>query len=191
MLIPAPVVMMLAQAAFIAGPSISETGAKPSYKGLYPSIQSVPFRDMALSVDGHWYPLKNGVFEFRAAGDYRRVELSKIQVIDGKTPSSTCTALSLRETTCGGSCANTGFVHVYAVEHGALTLKQELRYITDADGTGAWFDHDGQDLLIIARTDDGSPNCCPEHLDEARYHWDGSRYRLTGWKTVSFTKTEP
>ena len=143
---------------------------------------------MKVFADGRGYTLKEGAFHDSTPGAASDVGMKELSFIRDNKGAATQAVLYLDVFNCGGSCAGTGFVQVYAIQDGALKLKQEIRFILDADGTGARIKNQGRQLDIICRTDDQSPDCCPEHLDHATYSWNGQAFQLTDWKTLPYSK---
>jgi hypothetical protein len=69
-----------------------------------------------------------------------------------------------------------GQLFLFALNNGRPILVQQFDFDMYADGAGASFDRDAGTIGIKSRSDDGSPECCAQHLDIASYRWNGSSF---------------
>ena len=74
---------------------------------------------------------------------------------------------------CGGSCTNVGVAQLVAIRNGHPVITQQFAFNSDAQGTGVSFDEKSLKLVIIGRSDDHTPHCCPKSLDVVEYHLKG------------------
>lgn len=160
-----------------------------TYQITVPSLRQLNFKNLKV----FWSPgdklergveLHNGTFERSHVDDFERVELDSVDFLDSPDKKSTSAVISLDWIDCGGSCTHVGIAQVFEIRRGRPTVTQRIEYDRSALGTGQSFNEMTRILHIIGRTDDHSPNCCPENLDVMRFDWDGGKFVFKAARTV-------
>jgi hypothetical protein len=77
-----------------------------------------------------------------------------------------------------GSSSNMAYLLVFEVRGGDLFATQQISYDLEAPGTLNRFYPDGGALVVLGRTADGSPHCCPKSLDEVTFDWNGKGFQV-------------
>jgi hypothetical protein len=57
-----------------------------------------------------------------------------------------------------------------------------------AEGADAVFNPVSGSLLVKGRSADGTPSCCPKHLDQVTFKWEGGRFVQQRFKRTLLAK---
>lgn len=172
-------------------PAVGESWNVHTYPGRTASLAQLVFAELAVWADNTSYQLHKGVYhhDYRPQAFGREdVTLEDAALLPSSEAGQQYAVVVFEVVTCGGSCSPTGFVHVLHLHAGRLVVRQQLRFVQEGDGTGAWYDKGNGMLRVVARTNDDTGHCCPTHVDDATYKWTGSAFKLTGWRTRPIQK---
>lgn len=174
-----------------SGPTISLAASALRYPTSAHSISQVEYGELKVEVGSKRYQLHQGEYLKR----YKPTGLDQLRLVDhwlikGTNGNPKYAVLHLEHLGVGGSSSITTYVQVLSLVGKALSVNQELRFIPLAmKGQQAVSFDPVQGLLVVsARSDDDSPNCCPQSIDVASYQWDGSQFRLIEWQAKPYTK---
>jgi hypothetical protein len=86
----------------------------------------------------------------------------------------------------GGSASGYGAVNVFEVINNRLILLQQIDFIAQTPGTGAFFDPSTRTLRIIASHYGDDPHCCPSHQDIVEFRWTPRFFQKTAVRTIPY-----
>ena len=137
--------------------------------------------------------LKHGEYQEREDFGGSDVSLSPIQFfgVTGSDPHGDPNYVLLggNELAWGGSSTNTGIVQVIKIEAHHLHVLQQFTFDLQAPGTGITFDVKSGNLILKARSNDGTPNCCPKYIDVVHFHWNGRQFEEQTVQTLAIPAT--
>lgn len=169
--------------------SYDETFPNYRYGMKVPSIQDLDFKNLKVSRHGDGVKLRDGNFKQQLKFGYEEVHLDLLAFLDspgGGTINRAVIDLDWHD--CDSSCTIIGRVQVFELRSGHPVVVQEIEYDRRAPGTGARFDRENQILTLTGRTDDHTPNCCPESIDVMHFEWDGKTFVFKDAKTEAVAK---
>jgi hypothetical protein len=172
--------------------------AKGSYDATFPnyrygmkvsSIQDVDFKNLKVSWHGNGIKLRDGGYKQQLKFGNEEVHLDLSAFLDSPGGGTINHAvIDLDWHTCGGTCTVVGRIQILELRSGHPTVVQQIEYDRRAPGTGVRFDRESQILTLTGRTDDHSPDCCPESVDVMHFEWDGKNFVFKDAKTVAVAK---
>jgi hypothetical protein len=83
-----------------------------------------------------------------------------------------------------GSSQDECVVQVFRMRTAHAVVVQQFEFDCHALDTGSTFNTSSKNLIISARTDDDSPNCCAKTLDVVSYFWDKDRFKKSSFRRV-------
>ena len=171
-------------------PAVEVRTSNYRYDTKFESLDKVPFSNLQVFYGGGKYQLKNGRYSESDPKGFggEEIKLEQVWLIRHGINAPTHAIVSYKSKSCGAHCAIEGFVQVLTLRAGKLLVLQEFRYTGVESVTGAWFKDDTKTLLVVGRSDDKSPVCCPERVDKVSYRWDGSLFQIKEWKTAPIAK---
>lgn len=131
--------------------------------------------------------LKNGSHhEHQDFGD-SSISLAPAQFfgVAGSDPSYVL--LDGNETDSAGDARSTGIVQVITIAARHMHVLQQLTFDSQAPGAGVSFDPKSGNLVIRARSKDGTPVCCPKFMDVVHFHWNGRKFEQQSVQTQDVT----
>lgn len=184
MLIPSVAQQVSARAAYdISYPNLQ-------YNEVVSSLRDLDFRNMKVFWHDDGVRLQGAAFERKRNGTYEEVHLDLLEFPDQPAGANYYAVTDLKWADCGGSCTEVGLVQVFELQSNHPVLVQEIEYERHAAGTGAHWDQRTNTLTILGRSNDGSPNCCPQSLDVMTFRWDGKRFAFGGSTRVPAVETK-
>lgn len=164
--------------------AISVTAPMRQYGGSVRSLEDVDFKNRSYSLYGERFHLRNGSFqrdkviEGTVGTERFDADLDRIWYFDFQDHQPRHALVSLQIEEAVGSSSNTGFLLLFEIVNGHLTITQQFAYELQAPGTGRVFNPKTGWLTIKARANDGSAHCCPQNLETAVFKWQGQNFKL-------------
>jgi hypothetical protein len=147
------------------------------------SLEAVHFESLKYNLGKEWVPFRNGKYskKYKPFGG-ADAEIEDVWLFDEKDGVRQYALVSIYFLDYGGSSSSEGYVTLLEVRNGRLVQTQQFSYDAQAPGTGASFDPSKTTLTVVGRSDDHTPNCCPEHVDVVTYSWAGELFQQTGFE---------
>lgn len=171
------------------GPAVSVTFPNYKYDVAVASLKEFDFKNQKYPLLGSFRKLKNGEYKkdtWPKGGD-EEIKLEKVQLFDDVYGKSTHALLEFDCFSAGASSSDEGVLLVISLRDNKPAIVQELEYDRQADTIGDKFDPKTGRLIVTARSDDGTPHCCPEHVDIVTFKWNGQSFTRVSVKTVLST----
>jgi len=170
-------------------PAIKVTEPNCKLQSVVTTLDKIDFANLTLQPRCFIDPdlpltLRSGKFEWKNEAGGGTATLNDAKILPGGTASETRVIITFTLFGCGGSCSQRGYVQVITLVDGHPTIIQELSFDSQAQDTGATFDPKRGSLRIVARSNDGSAHCCPEHVDEALFALENGKFVLKSWKQL-------
>jgi hypothetical protein len=86
----------------------------------------------------------------------------------------------------GGSASGYGAVNIFEAINNRLILLQQIEFIAQTPGTGAFFDPSTRILRIVASHYGDDPHCCPSRQDIVEFHWAQRFFQQTTVRTIPY-----
>jgi hypothetical protein len=152
--------------------SVGTSYPNVAYSPPVQTVRSIDFPNEKYSLDTA-VQLKNGKNEEAPdeGGIGDATELKNVWYLDNQR------ALVYLEHTFGQMA--TGYVLLFELKNGHPVVTEEIDLNMYAAGTGASFDETSRELLVKSRSNDGSPVCCPKHMDVVSFRWNGTLFGKT------------
>ncbi len=165
-------------------PSVDVTAVDydyPAPTGLR-SVRDVDFKNLKVLVFGYdgkpdgTIPLRHGSAEW----ERNDASLGGVYFFKGLNGIAEHALVDVGWISVGGSSTNTSYLIVFEVRGGRLHVTQQISY----DAHAQWWTLDkfypeSGTLIVLGRTSDDSPHCCPRSLDEVMFEWKQDRFEIT------------
>ncbi len=178
------------QATGNGGPAITSSVSPLRYRTHAQTLSAVNFDELKVTVDSRAYQLHKGQYQRR----FKPVGLDQLRLIDhwlinGANGSPAFAVIHLEHLGVGGSSSLTSYIQILSLGNKSLVLRQEFRFIPlELSGSQVVSFNPTQGLLVVsARSEDDSSDCCPKSVDIASYHWDGFQFKLLEWQAKPYT----
>jgi hypothetical protein len=161
------------------------------------SIREVDFKNLQVVIfDANAHPWQQ--FRLRK-GDWQRdtglvfdeVSVGGIYYFKGPHDTTERALLELYWFSAAGSSSQMGILLVFEVRGGDLFATQQITYDQHAPGTLDRFYPDGRVLIVLGRTADDSPHCCPISLTEVTFEWNGKEFQIRSVQKLLLEKEAP
>ena len=159
------------------------------------SIRDVDFRNLRLvTFDATGKPddqfaLHNGRLKRRGALGSDDVDIGETYYFTAHHDTNERVLVEFSWLSCGGSCSDAAYLLVFEVRRGNLHKIQQITYDMQAPGTLDKFYPDTRVLIVLGRTSDDSPHCCPRSLDEVTFDWDGKAFQVKSLQRLLIEKS--
>ncbi|MFZ0639854.1 MAG: hypothetical protein WA020_05800 [Candidatus Acidiferrales bacterium] len=176
-------------------PAVDAVAPGYQYSQRVDSLRDVDFKHFDLVIfdrDGkvqRSVRLKNGEHHGHEDFGDSDVSVAPIQFFGVTGSDPNYVLLGGNETDWGGASKNTGIVQVIGIAARRLHVLQQFTFDSQAPGTGITFDAKSGNLIIRARSNDGTPSCCPEHIDVVHFHWNGRQFEQQAVQTLAVPGT--
>jgi hypothetical protein len=140
------------------------------------SLKALSYGDLKYDLSGEWIQLQKGEYHRRDkpfGGE--DADVQDVWFFDESNRVPQRVLVSILDVRFGGSSAPKGYVLLFEIRNGALTQTAEFEFDAQAPGTGAKFA--GSQLIIVARSGENEPNCCPKHVDVVTYSWKVDKFQ--------------
>ena len=189
-------------ATVVAGVGLCQTSAKPEpkfkpsvdivtvdYRYAQPtglrSVRDVDFANLKVVVlDDHGKPFRTIPFNHGRA-EWRdtwgnEADIGGIYFFEDRKHTGERALIEVGWLSVGGSSSQTDYVMVFETHAGNLYATQQISYDAHAQWwTLSKFYPESATLIVLGRTEDDSPHCCPKSLDEVMFNWNRDRFDIT------------
>jgi hypothetical protein len=155
------------------------------------SLKTLHFKELKYLLGKKWIQLQNGTYSDKYTIGSTDVSLEDFWLFDLRDGAPRHALVSIYSINCGGSCSPEGYALLFTIRSGKLVQTQEFYYDSQAPGTGVSFDATSNKLTITGRSDDSTPNCCPQNLDVVTYEWKESRFKFVGYTVKRVPQNKP
>lgn len=91
--------------------------------------------------------------------------------------------------TAGGSVSGYGAVNLYTVTDNRLVLQEQINFVAETPGTGAFFDPTTRTVTVNAsHYDNDDAHCCPSKIDIISFRWARRLFQKSSIRTVRYVK---
>jgi len=184
----------LATGGSLAIPSVQATSI--AYRYASPrdlrSIRDVNFGNLRIVIfdakgrPAAQFPLRNGRLERARKIGGEEVDIGRAHYFKDPQNGTERALVDLGWTSVGGSSGTTGILLVFEVRDGRLSIIQQINYDMHAPGTLYKFYPGTRVLIVLGRTADDSPHCCPKSLDEVTFGWNGKEFQAQSVQRLFF-----
>ncbi len=129
--------------------------------------------------------LHKGKYEHRfEVGGFELVTLDSVRCLDDQAVVPHYAMVQSTWSEGYGSSQDECVVQVFTLRTAHAVVVQQFEFDCHALDTGSTFDSNSKKLIIRARTDDDSPNCCAKTLDIVSYVWNKDKFKESGFRRV-------